>query len=796
MSPAYGSNESMTERLRQELFDFVEQHAPQEEHERAREAASYAVELIRPSLEALERADYLDCVRHLDDVSMEVASLGFGDVVELTAKRASESSRGIERENLVGGWAQRAQGYADLASGAPGKARRRFRRALRYGEMDGNSTLVGASWLSIGVSFWEQKKQREARVAYETSLSYARQADEPWVLAYTAGNLASLLGSEEAVEAERLIEESLRARKASPLDMPLAPTLTNLGILRSQQGRYSEAERLFKEALEHGAGTDPRGVLLPLQNLAKVLSEQRRFPEAAEHYKEAISFAREVNDYFREGQLRTGLAVCLASAEDYAGAHGQFEMLLGMAERFGLSGTDTALILRDLGVTAMRLEQTEEGVAYFREARQRYEVLGDKRGIAMTLLDEAMAQNSEDTDTQILLIRQALDSLKGTRHHDLKLDAYRKLIWELFEQLQVDEAAEAFDKERRLLLRLGRTRTLARRLTEFGSLLASARLHRDASRKLSKAAALYEELGDETELMRARNDMANSMVQLGNIQEAEEIYFGNLDSARRLNNRALQLDAWLNLGELSRRNQRTDLAVCRLQKAITLSRSLHDLSALALGLNNLGLAWEATGEIDRARGAFEQSLEAAFQAHSDEAIARATSSLGTTAFDRGDYEEARDLYEQAVERAGEAGDRGLEAKMLLNLAAAVHKKLGPEEAEPSAERAVEIAQEILHYDTAFDVSSSMTNWFLESRDWEKAGEWSAYALLFGPLIGDDTDHWLVWIMSALSNVDQAQDQDHFLTVMERACRRLEEENGLTGHLIPIVEAISSRFTQP
>ena len=126
----------------------------------------------------------------------------------------------------------------------------------------------------------------------------------------------------------------------------------------------------------------------------------------------------------------------------------------------------------------MRLGRTEEGLANFREARQRYGSLGDSRGVAVVLLDEAMGNKERDPSEQIRLIREALETLKGTRHQDLKLDAYSRLVWALFERPRVDEAMEAFGEERRLLRRLGRTRTLARRTAEVCSLRANVRLHR------------------------------------------------------------------------------------------------------------------------------------------------------------------------------------------------------------------------------------------------------------------------------------------------------------------------------
>ena len=208
--------------------------------------------------------------------------------------------------------------------------------------------MIGAALLSIGISYQEQNDERQARQTFEEALPYARGSDEPWVLAYVTTNLALLMGPAEAEQAEELYEESLQARGSLPYEMSRVPVLTNLGILRSEQGRYSGAEKLLREALQLDMDGQPiddepievfdvREVMLPLQNLANVLVEQRRFPEAANYYENAIELAEQLGDSFKEVQLSTSFAVCLANAEEFERSHSQFALLAESYQRFGIS---------------------------------------------------------------------------------------------------------------------------------------------------------------------------------------------------------------------------------------------------------------------------------------------------------------------------------------------------------------------------------------------------------------------------------------------------------------------------
>lgn len=790
----------MHEAIRDALMEGLEQVVPShEELEEAREVADYAMDLLHPAIDAFERGEYLDCFRHLDTVAIDVARLGLGRLVRLPARYAARVSQGSPQQDLIRGWAHRAVGYVELIEGSPGNARRRFRRALRHGRNAGNATLIGASLLSIGYTHQEQGHEVKAREAYEEALSYAKQSDEPWLLAYVTTNLGTLLVPEEPATAEGLLEESLRAREADPRGLSTIPVLTNLGNLRSSQGRHSEAEKLYREALRLAEGSTPeeaidhREVVLPMQSLAASLTDQRRFSEAAEVYKEAIVIAEGVGDYFREGELRRGLAVCLAKAQDFERSHEQFALLLDSAEHFGLSERVVAMIVRDLGVTATQIGRLDEAVGYFRSARSRYEALDDRMSVAGTLLDEAGACDPEDFEAQEGLIREALRVLKGTRHNDMKLGAYDRLIWTLFEQRRIKDALDVFGQERRLLRRLGKTHTLARRLAEIASILGSFKLGNEAARMMRQSAELHQSLGDEIGYARSSNDLANHLLQLGRKQEAEQIYLDNLERARNAENRVLEADALLNLGELRRREGRSQEAVAALRESVELSRSMNELSGVSLGLNDLGLAFEQAGNAEAARRAFEESLQSAFKIHDHAAAARALSSLGSLAFEQGDIMRAEEMYERAADRAAHGDERGLEATMLFNLAIAVQRARGTSETEAVAERAVEKAQDALHYDTAYEVSAAMVEWLVLDRELENAGEWSAYALLFGPLLNGDVDSWADWIVGILSSVPEVQDRHRFLDAMEERCRSIESENNLGGQLSRGVEVLRSRM---
>ena len=104
------------------------------------------------------------------------------------------------------------------------------------------------------------------------------------VAAYQQGNYG---------EAEAQIRLALEAAKAfGPDDLRLATTLNNLAVLYDEQGRYAEAEPLYKRALaimEQVLGPEHPDVALNLNNLASLYRFQGKYAEAEPLYKRLLA---------------------------------------------------------------------------------------------------------------------------------------------------------------------------------------------------------------------------------------------------------------------------------------------------------------------------------------------------------------------------------------------------------------------------------------------------------------------------------------------------------------------------
>ncbi len=114
---------------------------------------------------------------------------------------------------------------------------------------------------------------------------------ETWERHIHAGLAAQQQGNFS--EAVKQLKAALEATKSfGPADLRLATTLNNLAVLYDEQGRYAEAEPLYKRALaimEQALGPEHPDVATNLDNLASLYLFQGKYAEAEPLYKRLLA---------------------------------------------------------------------------------------------------------------------------------------------------------------------------------------------------------------------------------------------------------------------------------------------------------------------------------------------------------------------------------------------------------------------------------------------------------------------------------------------------------------------------
>jgi CHAT domain-containing protein/Flp pilus assembly protein TadD len=157
-------------------------------------------------------------------------------------------------------------------------------------------------------------------------------------------------------DAEPLFKRALAIReKALGPDHPdIATSLNNLAGLYRQQGRYADAEPLFKRSLaiyEKALGPDHPDVATALGNLALLYNNQGRYADAEPLYKRALAIDEKAlgPDHPDVGTALNNLAALYDSQGRYADTEPLYKRSLAITEKtLGPDHPDVAILLNNL----------------------------------------------------------------------------------------------------------------------------------------------------------------------------------------------------------------------------------------------------------------------------------------------------------------------------------------------------------------------------------------------------------------------------------------------------------------
>jgi len=214
------------------------------------------------------------------------------------------------------------------------------------------------SHMNAGAAAYQRGDYNSAAASLTAALKEAEsfgEADQR--LAVTLNNLASLYETQgRYAEAERLYRRSLEIyEKALGPDHPSVGTLlNNLGELYRAQGRYAETEPLFRRSLairEKVLGPDHPDIGTTLNNLALLYKAQGRYAETESLHQRSLSIAEKAlgPDHPKVWAALNNLAALYEMQGRYAEAEPLFRRSLTIREKaLGPDHPNVAMALNNL----------------------------------------------------------------------------------------------------------------------------------------------------------------------------------------------------------------------------------------------------------------------------------------------------------------------------------------------------------------------------------------------------------------------------------------------------------------
>ena len=510
--------------------------------------------------------------------------------------------------------------------------------------------------------------ERIARRGLEVA---AASRDELAVGSWCNGLGLALYDQGRYAEAEPLYKRALAiAEKALGPDHPdVASCLNNLAILYKAQGRYAEAEPLYKRALairEKALGPDHPSLAQSLNNLALLYDAQGRYVEAEPLYKRALAIWEKAlgPDHPDVASCLNNLALLYDAQGRYAEAEPLYNRALAIWEKaLGPDHPDVATCLNNLA----SLYQDQGRYA---EAEPLY-----KRALAIR--EKSLGPDHPD-------VAESLNNLAGLYQAQGR---YAEAEPPFKRALAINEKSLGPDHP-----------DVATSLNNLASLYQAQGRYAEAEPPYKRALAICEKaLGpDHPHVATSLNNLAGLYQAEGRYAEAEPPFKRALaidekalgpdhrDVARDLNNLALLYQAEGRYAEAEPLLKRA-LAIC--EKALG-----PDHPDVANSLASLAYLYDAQGRYAEAEPPYKRALAICEKALGPDHphVASSLNNLAVLYQAQGRYAEAEPLYKRAlaIKEKALGPDHPLVANSLNNLAGLYESQGRYAEAESLVDRAV------------------------------------------------------------------------------------------------------------
>lgn len=203
----------------------------------------------------------------------------------------------------------------------------------------------------------------------------------------------------------------------------------------------------------------------------------------------------------------------------------------------------------------------------------------------------------------------------------------------------------------------------------------SNKLRRDGTREgRRKAIEKFREIISLSKIKQDRNWEAVALIssgyiyeQLGELQNALDLYTQGLAAARETKNRQYEGTALNNLGANCLTVGDYEKAIFFLEQAIRLQREAGNKNGEGSNLNNFGTAYLLLGDLDQAEKYYTMSLAIRREIKDRRGQGFALNNLGQVFYKRGELVKAADNLQQALDLRRSMADRQGEAMTLKNL---------------------------------------------------------------------------------------------------------------------------------
>jgi tetratricopeptide (TPR) repeat protein len=329
-----------------------------------------------------------------------------------------------------------------------------------------------------------------------------------------------------------------------------------------------------------------------------------------------------------------------------------------------------ALILQATGIAYKLMNKPAEALRNYQDSMSINQRLGQKRGVAASLVEIAQVQlmlgkpdAALSAYNQALKIRREIGAKKEAGDTLIDLGAF------YMERGQPDQALQAFKESLQIQRDAGDETYQGLCLNNIATAYAQKGENEDALTYLQQALQIREKLNVPGDIAETLQNLGSVYAALGQYDQAMTAYMRGLDLYRKSGDNRGAAAMSHSMGLIFEYQGRLGPAIGALQDAVKTFRDLGDRSStMADSLDDLagGLAKAGRG----AEGAklVAEAQELAHGLKNDALLASALNSQGDISFYQGDLKTAKASYEQALRLSSPTKDKESSLTSRINLA--------------------------------------------------------------------------------------------------------------------------------
>ncbi|MGI8406240.1 MAG: tetratricopeptide repeat protein [Thermomicrobiales bacterium] len=558
-------------------------------------------------------------------------------------------------------WSVHLEGAMHSRFGEPNEARDLFEDVRRLAEVAGDRDLSALAIFNLANQDFREGHLNQAAHLYRLAFDAWRDLGDYYGTIRVLQNIAGVSLAQEDLEKAGLILDATD----NFFDLiNREPYLRFSGSLLKAQlavktHRLEDAAIEYRRALRYARQTgDALAECVAIQNMGAVYTDLGDYRRAVRWLRKGIQLAERISAQHELGLLYNSLAIALIGMDRLREAREGFEKARTIFLR---AGDDQRIqtITADLGTLSIHLGELDSGRRLLVEALDLARKSGSESGEMLALRNLLLADVREPNPESAGLRANAILELLPADESD-----QRAIVLSMAAEAALNSNPPQFERARALFDRGVATLEFqsAMQASPSGPNTGQAFYAAQCAAHLShsggysqaipfydRALAIYEVSGSQEMAFHVRNDRAIALTQMELFDAARTEYLACLGQAELLENRAMELQANFNLGELEHRDGKLDDAIARLERAIELARDLEDVDAELDARNSLGIAFLKADRIEDARTAFATAEQLARRMNDRRALAGAIGGLAGVAFADKEYRQAKQLYRRAAD---------------------------------------------------------------------------------------------------------------------------------------------------